>query len=120
MIEVLLFSILYNSNSIYFRINSVRYCNALNSTLFDKCHAKVDPKYYYDACRLDMCECPGDQCHCEVLTAYARECERAGNLRLYFKFQRQIFQCYFFKSFRDNNPQLEGLNRLPECNLVPL
>jgi hypothetical protein len=25
-----------------------------------------------------MCECPGDQCHCEVLTAYARECERAG------------------------------------------
>lgn len=25
-----------------------------------------------------MCECPGTQCHCEVLTAYARECERAG------------------------------------------
>ena len=60
------------------RISSVRYCNALNSTLFDKCRAKVDPKYYFNACRLDMCECPGDQCHCEVLTAYARECERAG------------------------------------------
>ena len=25
-----------------------------------------------------MCECPGTQCHCEVLTAYARECERKG------------------------------------------
>ena len=25
-----------------------------------------------------MCECPGSQCHCEVLTAYARECERKG------------------------------------------
>ena len=60
------------------RITSVRYCNALNSTLFEKCRAKVDPKYYFNACRLDMCECPGDQCHCEVLTAYARECERAG------------------------------------------
>ena len=29
---------------------------------------------------MDTCECPGDQCHCEVLTAYARECERAGYL----------------------------------------
>merc|ERR1711974_215938 len=28
--------------------------------------------------RTDMCECPGSQCHCEVLTAYARECERKG------------------------------------------
>ena len=60
------------------RISSVRYCNAINSTLFEKCRAKVDPKYYFNACKLDMCECPGDQCHCEVLTAYARECERAG------------------------------------------
>ncbi len=27
-----------------------------------------------------MCECPGDQCHCEVLTAYARECERRAGI----------------------------------------
>ncbi len=42
------------------------------------CKQHVDSGYYYNACKLDMCECPGDTCHCEVLTAYARECERAG------------------------------------------
>ena len=66
------------------RINSDRYCNAIHSSLFEKC-AKlsatgVRPDYYFNACKLDMCECPGDQCHCEVLTAYARECETLGHL----------------------------------------
>lgn len=60
------------------RIKSDRFCNALKSQLFAQCTPKVDPDYYFNACKLDMCECPGDQCHCEVLTAYARECERAG------------------------------------------
>ena len=60
------------------KIKSDRNCNALNSTLFHSCLSRVNPSYYYDACKLDMCECPGDRCHCEVLTAYARECERAG------------------------------------------
>lgn len=62
------------------RIKSDRFCNALRSTLFSECVDKVDPEYYFNACKLDMCECPGEQCHCEVLTAYARECERAGQL----------------------------------------
>ena len=62
------------------RIKSDKYCNALKSSLFEKCADKVDPDYYFKACKLDMCECPGEQCHCEVLTAYARECERAGQL----------------------------------------
>ena len=62
------------------KIKSDRNCNALNSTLFGACLAKVDPGYYYNACKLDTCECPGETCHCEVLTAYARECERAGTL----------------------------------------
>ena len=63
------------------RIKSDRSCNALNSPLFDSCSRdKVDSTYYFNACKLDMCECPGDQCHCEVLTAYARECERKGVL----------------------------------------
>ena len=60
------------------RIKSDKFCNALKTTVFSTCADKVDPKYYYDACKIDMCECPGEQCHCEVLTAYARECERAG------------------------------------------
>ncbi len=38
----------------------------------------MTPGFLLFVTRLDMCECPGDQCHCEVLTAYARECERAG------------------------------------------
>lgn len=58
------------------RIKSDQFCNALKSSIFQKCN--VDPEYYFNACKLDMCECPGEQCHCEVLTAYARECERSG------------------------------------------
>ncbi len=62
------------------RIKSDKFCNAFKSSLFAGCVDKVDPDYYFKACKLDMCECPGEQCHCEVLTAYARECERAGQL----------------------------------------
>ena len=58
------------------RIKSDKFCNALKSSLFEECASVVDPNYYFEACKTDMCECPGDQCHCEVLTAYARECER--------------------------------------------
>ena len=33
----------------------------------------------FRSCKLDQCECPAvRQCHCEVLTAYARACHRAG------------------------------------------
>ena len=63
------------------RIESDRYCNAIHSTMFEKCARvikTIKPDYYFNACKLDMCECPTDQCHCEVLTAYARECENLG------------------------------------------
>jgi len=59
-------------------IRSDKHCAAIKSSLFAACHNKVPPQFYFKACRIDMCECPGTQCHCEVLTAYARECERAG------------------------------------------
>ena len=63
------------------KIKSDKYCNALHSSLFERCSALgVNQEYYFNACKMDTCECPGDQCHCEVLTAYARECERAGYL----------------------------------------
>lgn len=78
-------------------IQSDKHCGAIKSSLFAACHSAVPPQFYFKACRIDMCECPGTQCHCEVrikcsskmvdlennlylqvLTAYARECERAG------------------------------------------
>ena len=60
------------------RIKSDKFCNALKSPLFAQCAGKVDASYYHNACKTDMCQCPGDQCHCEVLTAFARECELFG------------------------------------------
>lgn len=62
------------------RIKSHQHCNALHSSLFEKCRPAVEPDYFSKACRLDTCQCPNDQCHCEVLAAYARECERHGVL----------------------------------------
>ena len=47
-------------------IRSDKHCAAIKSRLFDACHAKVPPEFYFRACRIDMCECPGSQCHCEV------------------------------------------------------
>ena len=47
-------------------IRSSKHCAAIQSSLFSECHRKVQPDYYFKACRIDMCECPGTQCHCEV------------------------------------------------------
>ena len=60
------------------RARSDQQCAAIRSDLFQPCHRVVAPQFHHAACRTDMCECPGTQCHCEVLTAYARECERKG------------------------------------------
>ena len=82
------------------RIESDRYCNAIHSTMFEKCARKiktVKPEYYFNACKLDMCECPTDQCHCEVLTAYARECE---NLGLLVQGWREATNCVNVTSYR--------------------
>ena len=47
-------------------IKSEMHCAAIRSALFSSCHAAVPPQFYFKACRIDMCECPGTQCHCEV------------------------------------------------------
>ena len=65
-------------NSWEARARSDQQCAAIRSSLFLPCHHVVPPQFHHAACRTDMCECPGSQCHCEVLTAYARECERKG------------------------------------------
>ena len=49
-------------------IRSDKHCAAIKSSLFAACHNKVPPQFYFKACRIDMCECPGTQCHCEVRT----------------------------------------------------
>ena len=86
-------------------IRSERYCNALNSSLFHTCLSYVDPSYYHKACKLDMCECPGDTCHCEVLTAYARECEQAGVI---VRDWREATGCENMTSFRFTNAAKEA------------
>eukprot|EP00096_Caligus_rogercresseyi_P014014 TRINITY_DN6566_c0_g1_i1.p1 TRINITY_DN6566_c0_g1~~TRINITY_DN6566_c0_g1_i1.p1 ORF type:complete len:413 (-),score=116.73 TRINITY_DN6566_c0_g1_i1:591-1829(-) len=78
------------------RIQSDRNCNAFRSPLFESCRSVIPVDYYYNACKLDMCECPGDSCHCEVLTAYARECERSGIL---LKGWREASDCGNVSSF---------------------
>jgi len=96
------------------KIKSDRSCNALHSSLFEKCSAtSVDPEYYFDACKFDMCECPGDQCHCEVLTAYARECERAGHMvhgwREATNCKNVTSYAYKRRNNRRNQQKLKGL-----------
>lgn len=48
----------------------------LNEELFGGCqnHLRVEP--YYNACLIDMFECPNNFCYCASFTAYARECQR--------------------------------------------
>ncbi len=54
-------------------------CHDLKTTkIFANCNGRVNPSYYFDSCRMDMCECPSRMCFCESFTAYAHECERNG------------------------------------------
>ncbi|XP_049775925.1 BMP-binding endothelial regulator protein [Schistocerca cancellata] len=57
---------------------SVRQCAPLKEKLFNECHKKLNPNTYYQACIVDMCECPTGRCHCESFMAYAHECQRLG------------------------------------------
>jgi len=72
----------------------------LHSSLFSECAQVVDPSYYHNACKLDMCECPGDTCHCEVLAAYARACENAKSTVYGW---REATGCQNVTSFRWKN-----------------
>ncbi|XP_071487183.1 BMP-binding endothelial regulator protein-like [Diadema antillarum] len=54
-------------------------CRALQSEPFQPCHGVVNVKSYYRSCLTDMCECPeGQNCACEAISAYIRECKRRG------------------------------------------
>ncbi|KAM6459130.1 mucin-2 [Liasis olivaceus] len=52
-------------------------CSLIKSDVFKKCHHKVDPQPYYEACVHDACACDsgGDcECFCTAVAAYAHEC----------------------------------------------
>lgn len=53
-----------------------RFFNKSESLL--SCRHKLNPHNYYEACIMDMCECPTQNCYCEAFSAYARECKRLG------------------------------------------
>ncbi|XP_039481196.1 BMP-binding endothelial regulator protein [Drosophila santomea] len=55
------------------------YCHPLSvPALFGDCHERLNPENYKAACRMDVCECPSGDCHCDSFAAYAHECRRLG------------------------------------------
>ncbi|XP_068145487.1 BMP-binding endothelial regulator protein [Drosophila tropicalis] len=55
------------------------YCRPLSqSSVFGKCDNRVNPDNYIESCRMDVCECPSGNCHCDSFAAYAHECRRLG------------------------------------------
>ncbi|XP_017477402.1 PREDICTED: BMP-binding endothelial regulator protein [Rhagoletis zephyria] len=55
------------------------YCRWLReSEVFGNCDNRLNPNNYFDACKMDVCECPNGLCHCDSFAAYAHECRRLG------------------------------------------
>lgn len=52
--------------------------SSYTTDLFSECKSHLNPQKYFEACVMDMCECPSGFCYCESFTAYARECQRLG------------------------------------------
>ncbi|XP_071972687.1 uncharacterized protein [Engystomops pustulosus] len=60
---------------------SQKHCSIIMSSTFSKCHSKVDPTPYQEACVRDTCACDsgGDcECYCTAVAAYAAACSQAG------------------------------------------
>ncbi|GFR27036.1 von Willebrand factor [Trichonephila clavata] len=54
-------------------------CQVIFNDRFSSCHHLVDPKAYYETCKMDSCGCEsGGSCYCSSLTEYFRECIRLG------------------------------------------
>ncbi|XP_074859171.1 von Willebrand factor isoform X2 [Carettochelys insculpta] len=49
------------------------------SSVFSKCHHRVDPEPFIGLCEEDMCTCAQDMhCHCPTFLEYARSCAQQG------------------------------------------
>ncbi|XP_069594502.1 mucin-5AC-like [Ranitomeya imitator] len=60
---------------------SQKHCSIIMGSTFFKCHSKLDPSPYYEACVHDTCACDsgGDcECFCTAVAAYAAACSQAG------------------------------------------
>lgn len=56
-----------------------RFCKLIaNREIFGKCNSVINYSQYFRACKMDMCNCNSGKCYCEILMAYARECQRMG------------------------------------------
>ncbi|XP_035684622.1 mucin-2-like isoform X2 [Branchiostoma floridae] len=58
-----------------------RQCAVIHASVFQPCHATIDPQPWYDACVDDTCSCDmgGDcECFCTAVAAYAHACGEAG------------------------------------------
>uniref|UniRef100_A0A061QFX2 Putative hemolectin n=1 Tax=Cupiennius salei TaxID=6928 RepID=A0A061QFX2_CUPSA len=53
-------------------------CGAIFDDKFSQCHDLVDPKVYFEVCKMDHCACPFNSCYCGTLAEYFRECTRLG------------------------------------------
>ncbi|CAH2326337.1 mucin-5AC-like isoform X1, partial [Pelobates cultripes] len=65
----------------YRRTWSQKHCSIIMSPVFSKCHGKVDPSPFNEACVQDTCACDsgGDcECYCTAVAAYAAACNEAG------------------------------------------
>lgn len=49
-------------------------CDILLSKVFEKCHKKIPPKIYHDACVFDVCRTPNNNTACSSVEAYALAC----------------------------------------------
>lgn len=50
----------------------------LATHVFGNCNNHLNPVNYFDACKMDACECPHGMCQCDSFAAYAHECARLG------------------------------------------
>lgn len=62
------------------RHRAISECNHLTDPPLVGCHSNVYPGPYFNPCITEHCECKSrpKKCHCQVLKAYVRECERLG------------------------------------------
>ncbi|XP_055839337.1 BMP-binding endothelial regulator protein [Episyrphus balteatus] len=50
----------------------------MGSEVFGDCDSRLNPRNYFESCKMDTCECKTGMCQCDSFAAYAHECKRLG------------------------------------------